>query len=550
MAKTLYDILDVPLGASAEQIRDAYLLRSKLLHPDRFDPAKQRAEWDLANSMLKELNHAYGVLRDTTARARYDDTITGQSTKTQPQQERRTQSSPPKSSSSREARNNAGQIRAGHSLFTELPPGAQQRLIERVKGENKVQYAVRLRSGDGNVFWAAAACSWLVVMVWLASLSRWSNDAIPWVFAITCIAALIFGFNANQIIRWYRSPLRSWLLVTPLYVVRTHFDKVWYWPIWELSEINATHHYYNGFYRGTSLFMAFGGTREEFSIWRRGAFESLQEALQVFSRKNRSAVAAEDWSHFSTNDDFAGARTASSQKKPRRFSRQLFLCLGSSLFVFGVTFVACLFSNEKQPPSYVQQSQYPEPPKQLFSEPQVPLPSSGSVRRFIQAENVAPLEIQSPPGINYLVKLVELPTRKPALTVFIQGGQPINIDVPLGTYLVRYAAGKDWYGETFLFGPDTTYSEADETFIFQKEGDRVSGYTITLFKVRNGNLRTRDDSAWPLLNGGCRGVRPDGSESRPYLTNGVQRAVRLRPSARSGRAFSRGRRRRASRGCG
>jgi curved DNA-binding protein CbpA len=62
--KSHYDVLGVPVTATQEQIVTAYRLRSKVLHPDRFDPIKQRVEWELANELVKELNASYAVLRD------------------------------------------------------------------------------------------------------------------------------------------------------------------------------------------------------------------------------------------------------------------------------------------------------------------------------------------------------------------------------------------------------------------------------------------------------------------------------------------------------
>ena len=67
----------------------------------------------------------------------------------------------------------------------------------------------------------------------------------------------------------------------------------------------------------------------------------------------------------------------------------------------------------------------------------------------------------------------------------------MNIDVPLGNYIVKYAAGDRWYGYEHLFGPETGYSKAGEVFSFAVVGNKISGYTITLYKVRNGNLHTQ-----------------------------------------------------------
>src|SRR5437867_661438 len=70
--KSHYDVLGVPATATQKQIVTAYRLRSKVLHPDRFDPIKQRVEWELANELVKELNASYAVLRDPANRAAYD----------------------------------------------------------------------------------------------------------------------------------------------------------------------------------------------------------------------------------------------------------------------------------------------------------------------------------------------------------------------------------------------------------------------------------------------------------------------------------------------
>ena len=54
-----YHILGVAPGASHAEVRRAYLERLKVVHPDRFDPKVQPAEWQQANDILLELNAAY-----------------------------------------------------------------------------------------------------------------------------------------------------------------------------------------------------------------------------------------------------------------------------------------------------------------------------------------------------------------------------------------------------------------------------------------------------------------------------------------------------------
>lgn len=125
-----------------------------------------------------------------------------------------------------------------------------------------------------------------------------------------------------------------------------------------------------------------------------------------------------------------------------------------------------------------------------FSEPEMTAPASGEVRTFTSQKRVAPLQIRSSSGDNYLVKLADATTGQPVLLIYVRGGQTEEIDVPIGTYRVKYASGDRWYGYTHLFGPDTQYSKADQPFTFTFDGNQYSGYTVTLYKVQNGNLRT------------------------------------------------------------
>lgn len=124
-----------------------------------------------------------------------------------------------------------------------------------------------------------------------------------------------------------------------------------------------------------------------------------------------------------------------------------------------------------------------------------PLPKLGAVQSYATQEPIAPFEIRSSPGTNYLVKLVDAYSNKDVLSVFVHGGSPVTVKVPLGNYVVKYAAGQTWYGYEHLFGKQTAYSKAETTFEFQKEvtteGTRINGYTITLYTVHNGNLSTQ-----------------------------------------------------------
>lgn len=160
--------------------------------------------------------------------------------------------------------------------------------------------------------------------------------------------------------------------------------------------------------------------------------------------------------------------------------------LGTIAGVFWIISVWDANSNS----SGVPQSSYSTPPQPIFNEPVLQLPPSGTIRRYTSWEGAAPLRIRTSAGSNYLVKLENVATGNNILDVFIRGGSTIKIEVPLGTYRLKYATGQRWYGYEYYFGPSTRYSKTDSNFRFYNDDYRVHGYTVTLYQVRNGNLST------------------------------------------------------------
>ena len=119
------------------------------------------------------------------------------------------------------------------------------------------------------------------------------------------------------------------------------------------------------------------------------------------------------------------------------------------------------------------------------------LPPNGHVRPPVNASQTAPFRILTSGGdTHYFLKLEESGTGRSALTVFVRSGHQVDMRVPFGTYVVKYASGQKWYGYQHLFGPDTAYTKADSTFAFRREGNQIKGFSITLYTVEGGNLST------------------------------------------------------------
>ena len=131
----------------------------------------------------------------------------------------------------------------------------------------------------------------------------------------------------------------------------------------------------------------------------------------------------------------------------------------------------------------------PEPSKQINLSPK-PLPKTGIITGAYNGL-AAPLMFKTYEGTNYYIKLEGWKTNKEVMTIFIRGGQKFEAKVPLGKYRVKYATGEVWYGKEDFFGPNTYFSQALEPLTFEKKGRYLRGHTISLYKVRNGNLRSK-----------------------------------------------------------
>ena len=143
--------------------------------------------------------------------------------------------------------------------------------------------------------------------------------------------------------------------------------------------------------------------------------------------------------------------------------------------------------------------------RQTTTYPAQVLPGNGAVLTYTTRECIAPLEIRASPDSHYLVTLADNYSnpKEPIMAIFVRCGMTANVDVPLGNYEFCYASGDTWYGYKDLFGPNTGYSKADKVLDFQRTEHQVTGgteyqvtgHTVTLYKVINGNLPTSPISA-------------------------------------------------------
>ena len=494
--KDLYSILGVAPDATPEEIKDAYLARTRVIHPDRFDQQRHPQDWKKANEMLAELNEAYSILQNATSRAQYDEFRSGkqrrQTAPPSPPKPQREPEPPPTPSFE------LGELTPGHAAFARLPKKVQDRLLKRQQNKTEDQFQVKLSSAVWNYVFIAVLLCWFWYLFADANGAKWKDNTLLWYAGITLTVGGLIGRNCVTIWRRVKAKLKPYFYVTPIYFLKTEFDIVSFRPIWMLKDVAVTHNYKNGLYQNSHVVLKFDGHDESLSLSSKQQVETLFERVRAYDARLRTAYANGDHQYFLNYDDFY--RVPRSGVPP-----PVLLSKGKQAFIYAVSVFVCagglfaaIASNEelslKRWVRHSTPTEYtPRPTSQRVvrsSYPEQPLPYSGSVRTYTSGERIAPFEIKASQGSNYLVKLVDAYTHAPVLTVFVRSGTTVNVDAPIGTYEVRYASGKTWYGYEYLFGPDTAYSKADKTFTFEVVGNQVSGFTITLYEVAHGNLRT------------------------------------------------------------
>lgn len=106
------------------------------------------------------------------------------------------------------------------------------------------------------------------------------------------------------------------------------------------------------------------------------------------------------------------------------------------------------------------------------------------------ADRVAPFSVVTESGLDYLVKLEHPNERTSALFFYVSGGQDFHTKVPLGTYALKYLAGKTWCGRSLYFG-NKQAERGRKLLTFSEDTAATNGHTVTLYGVPHGNFDTQ-----------------------------------------------------------
>jgi hypothetical protein len=314
--RNYYDILGIDPDAAHADIRSAYYIRARVIHPDRFDAVAQRKEWEKANEMLAELNEAYAVLRDSKKRSEYGAEMgyTRRAATSAPNETRSSaqgtqtasQSSSPKSPPEAEPSSPDSESQQGgpsYLLFSDLPSTVKDRLLERQRG-NGEQLPWRTKTLNIEFACIAGSVAWLGLLFYWTNDYRWGGNQPILYGVITILATCAFAFAALGLWRWKSSPIKGHIFLTPLYFIKVQFDEIWYWGSWQIADIQSVNHYHNGSYTHTTVTFIFDEGSETVKVKGLNSLQHLFDKLKTWGSSTSEAAKRGDLDYFMKHDDF------------------------------------------------------------------------------------------------------------------------------------------------------------------------------------------------------------------------------------------------------
>jgi hypothetical protein len=99
------------------------------------------------------------------------------------------------------------------------------------------------------------------------------------------------------------------------------------------------------------------------------------------------------------------------------------------------------------------------------------------VYKFNRGSTSSTLKIIPSQGTeNLVIKLEDTSTNKESCWFLIVKGHSYKTPIPPGSYIIKLAMGKSWYGDKYLFGTHGSYSKIDQKITIPE----FTNYTIEL----------------------------------------------------------------------
>jgi hypothetical protein len=91
-----------------------------------------------------------------------------------------------------------------------------------------------------------------------------------------------------------------------------------------------------------------------------------------------------------------------------------------------------------------------------------------------------PWEIDTDPGQDYLLTLLDSKSQATVLTLYLRGGEPYQGQVPIGVFELAYTTGTQWFGPQLGFGSSAKRIQPALTYRVVAEAGDVGTWHLKL----------------------------------------------------------------------
>lgn len=477
---THYDNLKVARNAPIEVIRAAYRSLAQKYHPDHNPNDREAAR------IMTLVNASYAVLSDSEQRRKHDDWIYEQ--ELGGKAEFRQSTSP-----------NAGgfSFSSGSVVWSALPEEARAAIADRVSSHNREQHAVDLSDVGLKKELVVLLPLWFVYLLYSSFGDKWTDDTTTWFVTISVIVAICIAYCSAAVLRWKKSPLKRWLLVTPIYLIETEYVNVSFWPITEITDIKATHNYRNGGYENTVVRLRVGDLTKQYTLHSEKAYEDLIQSIKKYDKNLRVAIAARDEAYLTIHDDFrAGTKRSSDDRAHVAVQTITYKAYAATSIACALALGIALAINSTREPQRISFPQLDSvvPPTPTYKRtltapngenwPEV----SGYVRGYPQlhTNGLSSITVDNTQSrADAFVKVVALSPK---------GGQPVRQFLVLAGDAFKATGLSAGAYDVRFKNLDNGQMAKSERFELEErhmiDTVRYSALTVTLYTVRGGNMRT------------------------------------------------------------
>ncbi len=217
---------------------------------------------------------------------------------------------------------------------------------QRGKGEG---FAFKTAGINSAYFLTAAVIVWFGILFYLTDDYLWSSFQLAFFGLISLGALYLLLYNVYKLFQWFTSPSKSYLLITPYYVIETRFNDVCYWNLDQLNAAKAVHRNQSGSYVSTQITLSLeNGVTKIFDSKNIRNAEETVEQIYYYKKLFVEASAKNDRTYLDSNDDFVELRNQPIQSKAiaRNLSlKHLITAAAAIVLTAGTMFGAALPNN-------------------------------------------------------------------------------------------------------------------------------------------------------------------------------------------------------------